>query len=172
MLDRFSSAVRALHRGCRENVDEGYQAWALEQIKPLLKFDAAFWGTGANVDGLAVVHTSHRHNLSQESEALWERHKHEDDSITSLLCAQGGMVALNHDALCKTAIYDKCWRHFGINHILAAYLFDAATGLYDAIAFHRYDVAAPFTDAERQLADCLAPHLIDTYRRTGLARSV
>lgn len=63
MIDLFSRGVLNLYRGIQSEPLDSFQAWALNQIKTLLSFDSAAWGTGVIAGDGVIVHALYLHDL-------------------------------------------------------------------------------------------------------------
>lgn len=164
MLEALAHTLLKLHQGTADRCDEDFRSWALNQIRPILGFDIAFWGTGVYMDGQLQLHTRGGFGLPAQIDDLWEQHKHLDETIPRILEAAGEMVVIRRAEFCRMAIYNLVWRYFGIEHGMGTSILDPSTGLCEIICFLRSDSADAINGSERILAECIVPHLIEAWR--------
>lgn len=143
------------------NVEIGaFRRWALNQVRPLVPFDAALWGVGSFED--QRFHSTTSINLAEDFPAVVERTRDINPAFVILHDHPGVPISIN-DLLGvqfrDSEIYRALYQPFGLEHILATAIFDRVSGLFALITFYRQDREAPFTKYERKQAERLVAHL-------------
>lgn len=165
----YNNLLVTLYRAARELPREGFQAWALKSIQPLLRFDAAVWGTGRVVGGAFRV--SHAFELDVDPDALhaWQAiDGNARDKVIGLSFASPGKTLQHHaPTLFRGRRYADI-RDYAARFGRQCYLVTEMPG-NDAwepqwMSLYRCDPDAPYDTSERLLCESLMPHFAEALR--------
>lgn len=161
-----------LYHGASERPLDGFQDFALELVKPVLRFDAARWG-GASVEGGAFApHAVHLHNDPEESIDDWAEFFDIDTFATEtaqkLGRAKNVHIPTHYVGNCYAGI--RAYAHkYGHENAMALALHPKGSRLLNWVALYRADPDRPFGSREERLLEALAPHLLTAL---GINRSI
>lgn len=140
---------------------EEYRDWALDEVRHLVPFDAALWGTGN-----AQTEKFHSLTLLGLKPAFvvdLMRHREDNPLYTVLIEEPGRSVRMNElikdGSFYRSNLYKKCFRKHRVERILSTRNVDARSGLSSLITLYRFDREQPFTEEEAQLQQVIAYHL-------------
>ncbi|MBL8623179.1 MAG: helix-turn-helix transcriptional regulator [Myxococcales bacterium] len=163
--DRLSAALLALHQRARTAAVASFQAEALAVVDELIGFDSALWGCGRLGAGGPIPHSVHLDRQPPEMMASYEEIKAHDPSVRASATHLGrtSNVAIDHlgEGVHPGAVAHA--RRYGMRHTLATLLADPDLRLFSAVSLYRADPARPFSEADRQLAQAVVPHLEETW---------
>ncbi len=170
MNPSINQLIADLYRGSREISYSAFQEWALEQLRTVVAFDAAWWGRGANKP--LMIHQVHLHRCSPtlvDDYAPWIA----VDFFREAVCASPG-VTISTSALMSRSDLESSimYREFGAKHriewSLGTVLIEPVSSLNEFITVWRKDVSRPFSEADRATKELLMPHLVEAYRNCRL----
>lgn len=169
-MKRFSNYLLQLYRGALEKPTDEFKAWALNETKALIPFDACIWGAASWIDGRLKINSAHLHNLEAGFIPNWMKHQHEDKLInaTNLHVDQ----TINFDTSTEyagTAILQFHYQPFSTAHILSTTNLDTDTRLLNTLSLYRANPSLPFSEVERALKEVIFPHLIEALRKNWVA---
>lgn len=149
-FDRF---VAELYRSGLSVPPEGFRAWALHCLKPLIPFDAALWGSG-NVRHWRF-HTATLIGLSEEFPAALEETRPLNPMVAKMTANLDTPVdmetVLPDRKFFASELYKRCFNRFGISRILATAHVEPRSGLVSLLSLYRCSRRAHFTAAEKAL---------------------
>lgn len=149
-FDRF---VAELYRSGLSVPPEGFRAWALHCLKPLIPFDAALWGSG-NVRHWRF-HTTTLIGLSEEFPAALEETRPLNPMVAKMTANLDTPVdmetVLPDRKFFGSELYKRCFNRFGISRILATAHVEPRSGLVSLLSLYRRSRRAHFTAAEKAL---------------------
>lgn len=161
-MESVQRLISRLYRTGVERPAEGFQHWALQQLKAVVPHDAAVWGMGhaerARFHNVKVV------GVDPGYARALERWVDENPIYPRLAQGIGEPVdmrdVLDDDAFYRSRIYKKCFRPYGIERILSSGHMDPRCGLYTLLSLYRFDRGQPFTEQDRERFRTLAFHLV------------
>ncbi|WP_046006518.1 helix-turn-helix transcriptional regulator [Pseudoalteromonas rubra] len=166
-LNRAASGSEAfistLYREATRIAPENYRAWALEQLSRVIDFDAAFWGSGnsADIHFHYVCHLGLDEQYAHHLQQTLAINPIKEAVINNLGKPVNMQDVIADDAFYQSELYQKLFKPYGIERILAAGHFDQDNGLYSLISLYRFDRQQVFTEQERQLQERLVFHLVN-----------
>lgn len=141
---------------------ERFRRWALQELRALIPFDAAVWGSGprqrprfhnVTVDGLP----------SSFALALQES-KHENPLFAEVQKRIGKPVAmadvLSDRRFYRSELFLRTFEPFGVQRILSSANVEPRSGLYTLLSIYRFDRRASFTATEKDIQEQALFHLI------------
>lgn len=138
-----------------------YRAWALGQLRKVIAFDGALWGSGSRER--VRFHTVVTVGLPEDFPESLERTA-AFNPLLPALTAQPDRP-LDMESVCPdeeffaSRIWQECFSRFGITRVLSTAHADERSGLYSLLTLYRRDREAHFTDEEKALQQRLAYHL-------------
>jgi DNA-binding CsgD family transcriptional regulator len=156
--DRF---IASLYRSGLSIPPEGFRAWALRQIKNLIPYDGAMWGSGSLNQWR--FHTVTLVGVSAEYPKVLEETRLINPILPRMLADLDTPVDMEQvmpDRLFfKSEIYRRCFGRFRINRLLATAHSDTRSGLVSVLSLYRFSRRAHFSPAERALQRRCTFHL-------------
>ncbi|WP_420428165.1 response regulator transcription factor [Algiphilus sp.] len=161
-MDPVQRLISRLYRTGVERPAEGFQHWALQQLKAVVPHDAAVWGMGhagrARFHNVKVIGVDAGYSRALER---WVEH----NPIYPRLAASEGVPVdmrdvLDDDTFYRSKLYRKCFRPYGIERILSSGHMDPRCGLYTLLSLYRFDRSHPFSDTDRERFRTVAFHLV------------
>ncbi len=153
--------IARLYRSGLSVSPEGYRGWSLRQLRKVIPFDGALWGSGT-IKAMRF-HTVELVGLPREfAEALESTHRinpilpHIFKNLDSPVDMSD---AVPDREFFKSELYQKAFEPFGVSRILSTCHADPRSGLYSLLSLYRKDRAAVFTDEERSLQKRATFHL-------------
>jgi DNA-binding CsgD family transcriptional regulator len=152
---------------------KNFKAWALNEVKALVDFDKANWGSGAFVDGTLVFFGVHMQGLDPEFVTRFNEMSHLDTKANELLINSDR--TLNRDCH-DPEDTDQTFRRFvldpsGVRYGLYSGVLDKSTGVFDGLVLMRSTESPAFTEEERSTVESLAPHLAQACAANRLERA-
>ena len=166
----LNTITLALYREGRDIPLRSFQDWALEQVRSLIPFDSAWWGSAAMAPN--KIHWLHLHNCDASIAEVYAPHM-ADDFFRAALMAHPG-VSINTSDLTtraryvRTPLYRQVGRRYHIEWSLGTLLVDPASSLSEFLTLWRHNPRKPFSEAERQTKELLMPHLVEAFRAVRL----
>jgi DNA-binding CsgD family transcriptional regulator len=165
-------AVADLYRGVFTLPFEVFKESTLRGLKPLLRFDAAVWGSGVHSTNemLSLSFVDQSIASLMDYAARWQP----QDFVRTAAVAHPGRAVRNEDvmpleAYHRTAIYLEYSKPAGIEHALGIVERDEATDLADIFFLFRANPADPFSEDDVALLEYLSPHLVSAWRQRQIA---
>ncbi len=163
--------MRALHRFISSLYCNGadvaparFRRWALQELRSVIPFDAAVWGSGTR---------QHKkfHNVTVEglpssfAQALQET-RNINPLFGEVQKAAGRPVTMSDvmpdRKFFKSELYERTFQPFGVERILSSVNVEPRSGLYTLLSIYRFERAAKFTADERDLQQQALHHLIQS----------
>ncbi|HEU0197776.1 MAG TPA: helix-turn-helix transcriptional regulator [Nevskiaceae bacterium] len=156
-------AIATLYRSARQREPGTYRHWALEQLRGVIPFDGALWGTGAITS--KHFHTCTLVGLPEDFPAALEQTVAINPMYNPILAHIDAPVdrrdVLDDAHYYSSPIYLDCFARFAIDHSLSTAHIDQQSGVYSLITLYRHGRDAGFTPAERDEQRQLAFHLVN-----------
>lgn len=159
---QIDSLIRRLYGSVLRVPLESFRLWALEQLHPLIDFDAALWGTGL----LAAerFHYVAQLGLDEHYARRLEQTLALNPIRQGILDRMGEPVAMNDvypDAdFYGSELYRQLFAPYGIERILGSGHYEPRSGLSTLISLYRRERERVFTAQDRYIMARLLPHLI------------
>ena len=166
----LNTITLALYREGRDIPLRSFQDWALEQVRSLIPFDSAWWGSAAMAPN--KIHWLHLDNCDASIAEVYAPHM-ADDFFRAALMAHPG-VSINTSDLTtraryvRTPLYRQVGKRYQIEWSLGTLLVDPASSLSEFLTLWRHNPRKPFSEAERQTKELLMPHLVEAFRAVRL----
>lgn len=148
-----------------------FQQRALAQVARHIPFDAALWSMVTRLDdGRNHTHDSYIQGLPED---CTERMNLTDqDNLIARTCSATPDVCFNFtpEQIFGNAQTGMLAGYMGVAHILCATWRSGIPQLVTCLSFARRDPAAPFSENERRLTECLMPHLTDMQQANRVAQ--
>jgi len=143
---------------------------AMELLAGLIPFDMALWASGYT-KGLRV-HNVYLYRLPQEMMQNWERFKHQDRLLASVI-ARPGVTLDVYEFYAKQErqslkIYQQHSHAFGIESAICTALPVARTGLLDVMSLYRKQSRPTFSPAERAAKQFVFPLLTQIWQHNQI----
>lgn len=160
-MDRFDSFIANLYRASAFIQAEHFREWALLQLRELVPFDAALWGSGNLVTpkfhtitllGLADKYAKTL-EVTNEVNPIWE------GLITNIGKTLDSAELVPDKAFYKSPIYKKCFSKFKIERILTTLHNDNRAGMATLLSVYRFDRENRFSDADKANFSRAVEHL-------------
>ena len=170
MTPAASAYVLQLHRAARGLPHRELQPWVFDGLREIVPFDSAFWYRWS-VD--AQRSNLHAHYLYRQPESLIEEYIAEDlwrvDEVyeRALQAAPGTAVAAPFEAYRSPKMRDFLARHHQYQ-VMTIGLIQEVPRIAAGISLYRDRTRPPFSAADVQMVELLAPHLIDAWRENWL----
>lgn len=163
MTDSAEQLIGQLYRA-GANVRPGqFRLWALRQLRAVLPFDGALWGTGT-LETLSF-HTITLLDLPPGLPPALEASRAENPLLPALLQQPGTPITMQaawHDGdFFASDLYREVFQPHGIAHILATGQSDPRGGVYTLLTLYRGNQAQTFSDDEQALQARMAYHLVN-----------
>ncbi len=157
--------ISNLYRGGADVPAEDYQAWALNELKALIPFDAAVWGMG-NAKR-AKFHNVMVQGLPSSYAAAIELTT-SINPIFAEISANIGKASTMDDVFSDeefyaSDLYHRTFNPFGVERILSIGHADSRSGLYTLMSLYRFDRAHRFTAHEKEIQEAASYHLVQAY---------
>lgn len=159
-LDRF---VAQLYRTGLSVAPERFREWALEQLRGLIRFDGAMWGSGTIKNWR--FHTVTLLGVSEDYPRVLEETRPFNPILPQMFKTPN--VPIDMEQVCPdevfftSEVYRKCFRKFGIRRMLATAHPDPRSGLVSILSIYRKNRRHRFTDAENRLQKSATYHLFE-----------
>lgn len=161
--------MRALHRFISSlycnGVDvapERFRRWALEELRSVIPFDAAVWGSGTRQH--KRFHNVTVDGLPSSFAAALEKTRNINPLFDEVQKAAGRPVSMS-DVLAdedfyQSDLYQRTFEPFGVERILSSVNVEPRSGLYTLLSIYRTDREQCFTEEEKELQRQALHHLI------------
>lgn len=154
-----------LYRGGADVPVEGFQSWALNELKALIPFDAAVWGMG-NAKR-AKFHNVMVQGLPSNYATAIEQTT-DINPIFAQISGNIGKAATMDDVFpddqfYSSELYHRTFNPFGVERILSIGHADPRSGLYTLLSLYRFERAHRFTAHEKEIQEAASYHLVQAY---------
>jgi len=157
----FESFVSELYRSGLSVPPEGYRAWALHCLKPLIPFDAALWGSG-NVRNWRF-HTVTLVGVPEDFPKALEETRPINPMIPKIVMSLDVPIDMEScvpdNKFFRSEFYERAFKPFGISRILSTAHVEPRSGLVSLLSLYRRSRRASFTPAEKALHKRATFHL-------------
>lgn len=157
----FDKFVAELYRSGLSVPPEGFRAWALHCLKPLIPFDAALWGSG-NVRNWRF-HTVTLVGLPEEFPKALEETRPINPMIPKMVTSLDTPIDMESvipdRKFFASEFYTRAFKPFDIARILSTAHVDPRSGLVSLLSLYRRSRRASFTAAEKALHKRATFHL-------------
>ena len=158
-LDEF---IRTIYRYGVDVPPAAFRQWALQELRQLIPFDAAIWGSGpASKPHFHTVTTVDvQPDFAQALEATMQ-----DNPLLPAIIERPG-VPISMDEICpdrkfyRSALYQTTFKPFGIERILSSNNVEPRSGLHTLLTIYRFDRKQKFRAEEKALQSRAIYHLV------------
>jgi DNA-binding CsgD family transcriptional regulator len=157
--------ISNLYRTGADIPAEQFQSWAYQELKSLVPFDAAIWGTGTVRRG--KFHNVTVLGLPSNFATALEQTRH-INPLYEAIRGNLGKTIENSDVMpdeefYRSEIYQNCFSQFGVERILTSAHADLRSGLYTLFSLYRFDRKRRFTEQEKQIHEITGYHMLEAY---------
>jgi DNA-binding CsgD family transcriptional regulator len=145
-----------LYRVARELPLAEFQRGALDRLREVLPFDAAWWGM-SRPD--LELHSSYPYNLPPTFVNVWTQHRHGDDLAATVIANPGITVHFDSQAMFNSTGLRELLMAFDIQQALCTLVRNPALNLVTFLSLYRFSGRPPFSAAERHFKQLVMPHL-------------
>lgn len=158
-LQRF---ISNLYCAGTEVEPERFRRWALQQLRRIIPFDAAVWGSGNRQQRQFSNVTVE--GLGPDFAQALERSVPNNPLFETVLEHPGKPYAMSDvipdRKFFRSALYQDTFAPFGVERILSSVNEDTRTGLWALLSIYRFDRGHKFTAAEKRTQETVLFHLI------------
>ena len=166
----LNTVTLALYREGRDIPLRSFQDWALEQLRGLIPFDSAWWGSAAMSPN--KIHWLHLDNCDASIAEVYAPYMAEDFFREALMAHPGASINMSNlttrARYVRTPLYRQVGKRYRIEWSLGTLQVDPASSLSEFLTLWRHDPKTPFSEAERQTKELLMPHLVEAFRAVRL----
>lgn len=157
--------ISNLYRAGADVPAEQFQSWAYQELRALVPFDAAIWGTG-------TVKRGKFHNVTvlglPSSFANALEQTRQINPVYAYIRNNLGKTIENSDVMpdhefYQSDIYQRCFSQFGVERLLSSAHADLRSGLYTLFSLYRFDRKRRFTEQEKQITEIAGYHMLEAY---------
>jgi len=161
-LQALSQTTLHLHRLSNNTALQHFQPSALEVIKDLVDFDAAWWGLVSGME----VHNTFELALAGNYRSAWEKVKDLDTIAQEALANPDTTVCYNLPAKAQRTDFDRFMQSNNIHSALCTVVNFIHEQHFAYLSVYRRE--SSFTEKERQLMQAAVPHLTEAHYRTWI----
>ncbi|MDD3762445.1 MAG: helix-turn-helix transcriptional regulator [Nevskiales bacterium] len=162
-LDPIDRLIARLYRSAVSICPEDYRTWALQQLRRIIPFDGALWGSG--VLSRWKFHTVTVTGLPNEFPHTLESTTRINPILPRILQELDTPIdmasVMSDDEFFGSEIYQKAFAPYGITRILSTAHLDNRSGLYSLVTLYRKDRDHTFTEVEKALQKRATFHLFN-----------
>ena len=162
---QLQSFVSSLYRGGAQIPADQFKPWALQQLRTLIPFDAAIFGTGNMSRG--KFHNATVFGLKDGFTDTLEETAPLNPLYGAITANMGSAIrivdVLDDKTYYQSEIYNRCFKRYGVERILSSAHADIRTGLYTLLSLYRFDRDNDFTESEKNTHEALSFHLVEAY---------
>ena len=164
-MKHLHAFISHLYRAGADMPAVDYQAWAVQELKSLIPFDAAIWGMGNAKRG--KFHNVSVMGLPSSFANTLEQTRDINPMFPAVSKHVGKPVRMEDElqdaAFYSSELYQRCFNQFGVERLLTTSQVDARSGLYTLLTLYRFDRDQPFTDEEREIQAAASFHMVAAY---------
>ncbi len=173
-MDSCDALIARIYAGVFEHPLATFKEATLASVNSLIPFDSGIWASG--VHATSTIFSVAVYNYPLEQVVAYSFNWQEHDFVRAAAVAAPGRTLRNEDVMPledyhQSRIYLEYSSPSGIEHSLGTALADPVTTLGELIYLFRADLDRPFTDAERDLKQRIAPHLEAAWRQKQVLQS-
>lgn len=161
-MDRVDVFIANLYQAIQSGHVEDFRDYALREMRRLVGFDAALWGSGGY--GSQVFHSVITQGLDRGYTDALERTRPLNPMFAALIGSPGRAIDLrsliSDERLPHSPIYKQCFSRYGVERIVSYLDCSPQTGVHSLLSLYRFDRNRPFSDAELALFERAAFHLV------------
>lgn len=159
-MREFNRFLIELYAAAREVPIEAFQEHALAQLKAVIQFDSARWGTGCADERGADFHAPYLYNDSPESLRDYNEFREHDTAALAVLANPDKTLnfALSRLLANSAGLTAYVHRYRHENGLITAHI-SRSTGTYHSLSLYGAYADKPFTEDQRQLTELVFPHL-------------
>jgi DNA-binding CsgD family transcriptional regulator len=150
-IDPVDPFIARLYRSGLSVPTGEFRPWALEQMRPVVPFDCALWGSGTARQW--KFHTVTILDLPPEYPKILEQTTRINPIIPRILQNLDTPVdmasVVSDDEFFSSEIYHRAFAPFGISRILSTAHLDRRSGLYSLVSAYRRDRNQQFTEEDK-----------------------
>jgi DNA-binding CsgD family transcriptional regulator len=164
-LPQFSQLLLTLYRNAQDLPVQQFQDAVLCAIKPSIPFDSSMWGTATMTGEGIDIHSLHRHHVSDEMMAAFERVKHQDSAairVTQRATMTIGFSAQAEFAGEHQAEIRKFAQDYSQHHCFVTSDINPVSRFVQWVSLFRSDPDQQCKADEIELLSELAPHLMQS----------
>ncbi len=161
--------MRALHRFISSLYCQGvhvpperFRRWALQELRSIIAFDAAVWGSGTRQQ--RQFHNVTVDGLPSSFAAALEGTRNVNPLFPEVIKAAGTPLSMSDvlpdEEFYQSELYERTFRPFGVERILSSVNVEPRSGLYTLLSIYRTDREQDFTAGEKQIHEHALHHLI------------
>lgn len=162
-LDPVDHLVGHLYRSALRQAPGGFREWALRQLRDVIDFDGALWGTGTI--SRWRFHTCTVIGLPEDFPQALESTYDINPLVPRILAQPDTPLdrreVLDDDAFFESEIYRRCFSRYGISHVLSTGHVDRRGGLYSLLTLYRSERTRPFDAQDRGRQARMSFHLLN-----------
>lgn len=161
MID-IDSFISGIYRHSVDAPSDDFRHWALGQLRALIPFDAAVWGSGPMAK--PHFHTVTTFGVSREFAQALESSMADNPLWPAIMERPGEPIAMNE--VCsdrkfyKSELYRDTFAPFGIERILSSHSVEPRSGLHTLLTIYRFDRDQKFRSEEKAIQTRAIYHLI------------
>ncbi|MDX1496916.1 MAG: helix-turn-helix transcriptional regulator [Salinisphaeraceae bacterium] len=167
-MDRFDSFIANLYRSSAFINAEQFKEWALLQLREVLPFDAALWGSGSltttKFHSITLLGISEKYpqvlEKTNEVNPIWDALMANIDKVVD------SAAVVPDKRFYSSPIYKKCFSKFKIERILSTLHNEPRSGLVTLLSIYRFDRKNRFTKAEIACFERAVEHLVNAASHT------
>ncbi len=141
-----------------------FASWALEQVRQLIPFDGAIWGTGHI--STRKFHTQCSVDVSTNIFQQLITYLDINPIFTALTEQQGQAInmsdVINDNEFYQSELYQKCFKPYGIERILSSIHLDERSGIFTLLTLYRFNRDDSFSEQEQNIQNRLLYHLLSS----------
>lgn len=161
-MDRVDVFIANLYQAIQSGHIEDFRDYALREMRRLVPFDAALWGSGGY--GSQAFHSVATQGVDRDYVSALERTRPLNPMLAALIAAPGRAIdirsLLSDDRFHHSPIYKQCFSHHGVERLVSYLDCSPQTGVHSLISLYRFDQDRPFSGAERALFERAAFHFV------------
>ena len=164
--------IADLYAGVFRDPFADFKQLAMARLRAIIPFDSGVWATGVRSTNTAlnVTMVDHPPEVLVAYALKWQ----DQDFVRGAAVANPGVSFRNEDVMPladyhRLPIYREFSEPFGIEQALGTCQADPVTDIGELMFLFRADKQAFFTDAERELAQLVTPHVAAAWRQRQIA---
>lgn len=162
-VDAVDRYIGGLYRAALSVPSDCFRPWALNELKSVLPFDGALWGSGS-VSRMRF-HICSVVGVPEDYPAALQASSHINPIVPALLSNLDTPVDMSSvmpdREFYKSDLYRKTFKPYGISRILATGHVDRRSGLYSLVSLYRFDRGQTFSGDERACQQRIMFHLFN-----------
>lgn len=164
----LSDLLLDLYRYARELTLSEFQGRVLARLQAALSFDSAWWGVSRQDH---LIHCSFPYGLPAEYQDFYQAHVAATDTLAEAALARTDRgIRFGPKDFARSPGLSLLTRHFGIRQSLTVVRVTPTLNLVMFISLYRRNARPAYTEAERQAAEWVMPHLWATWTANWIAQ--